>query len=67
MVYARVVFDTNASVAERHDDVRTARCWIEEVRHAQRAQFRLGQILDGTRDLTVIATCDLNGWHQADR
>lgn len=67
MYYARVVFETNASMAERHDDVDSAQCWIEEIRHAQPAQFRLGQILERTPDPTLIAICDLNGWHRAER
>ena len=46
MYYARVVFETNASVAERHDDLDAAQCWIEEIRHAEPALFRLGQILE---------------------
>jgi len=67
MYHARVVFETNASAAERHDDVGSAQCWIEEVRHAQPALFRLGQILERTPDPTVIATCDLKGWHWTQR
>jgi len=67
MYYARVVFETNASVAERYDDVHAAQCWIEDLRDAQPELFRLGQILERTPDPTVIATCDLNGWHRAQR
>jgi len=67
MYYARVVFESKASAAERHDNVDAAQCWIEEIRHAQPALFRLGQILEGTPDPTVIATCDLNGWHRTER
>jgi hypothetical protein len=52
---------------ERHDDVDAARCWIEGVRHSQPALFRLGQIFQATPDPTVIATCDLNGWHRSER
>jgi hypothetical protein len=67
MYYARVVFETNASAAERHDDVDAAQCWIERVRQSQPALFRLGQIFEGALDPTVVATCDLNGWHRPER
>ena len=63
MYYARVVFETNASAAERHDDVDSAQRWIEEVRHARPDLFRLGQIFEGSPDREVVATCDLQGWH----
>lgn len=46
MIYARVVFETNASVAEIHGDIGAARRWIEEERRAQPKMFRLGQILN---------------------
>ena len=62
MYYARVVFETNVSVAERYDDVGAARRWIEDERHARPGSFRLGQILKGTPDRAVVATCDLKGW-----
>ena len=67
MYYARVVFETNASAAELHDDVDTAQGWIEEIRHSQPALFRLGQIFQATPDPTVIATCDLDGWHRSEQ
>jgi hypothetical protein len=60
--YARIVFETNASVAERHDDVNTARGWIEAERHASPASFRLGQIFEGSQVRQIVATCDRMGW-----
>lgn len=66
MYYARVVFETNASAAERHDDVGSAQRWIEEVRHARPDLFRLGQIFEGSSDREVVATCDLLGWHRSE-
>ena len=62
MYYARVIFETNASAAERHDDISTARRWIDEERKASPDLFRLGQILEALPDWTVIATCDVTGW-----
>jgi hypothetical protein len=64
--YARVVFETNASAAQRHDDVRTARCWIEAERSAKPESFRLGQIIQGNPLQQIIATCDFEGWHPVD-
>ena len=65
MIYhARVVFERNASVAERHTDVSAAQRWIESERHAQPASFRLGQIVSGAPAHEVIATCDAKGWRQ---
>jgi hypothetical protein len=62
--YARVVFHTEASVAERHDDERSARRWIETERESSPQTFRLGQVLTNTRaEHEVVAECDLNGWH----
>lgn len=60
--YARVVFETNASVAERHDDVEAARRWIESERDASPESFRIGQILERTPDCEIVATFDLKGW-----
>jgi hypothetical protein len=62
MYHARVVFETNASVAERHDDEGAARRWIEDERDASPAAFRLGQIFEATPDCDLVATIDLNGW-----
>lgn len=62
MYYARVVFETNASVAEKHEDMAEARRWIEDQRDASPQSFRLGQIFMRTTDCEVIATIDLNGW-----
>jgi len=61
--YARVVFETNASVAERHDDVNTARGWIEAEMNASPESFRLGQIFEGAQIRKIVATCDRQGWH----
>ena len=65
MVYARVVFHTNASAAESHDDVSSARRWIEEERHAKPESFRLGEIYERAPDWEVVATCDLTGWRSS--
>jgi hypothetical protein len=62
MYYARVIYETNASAAEGHDDIATARRWIDEERKASPDLFRCGQILEATPDRTVIATCDATGW-----
>jgi hypothetical protein len=62
MVYARVVFRTNASAAESHDDVNSARRWIDQERHARPESFRLGEIFEPAADWEVIATCDVKGW-----
>jgi hypothetical protein len=62
MYYARVVFETNASAAERHDDVSSARRWIEEERYARPELFRVGQIFEGSPDGEIVATCGLKGW-----
>jgi hypothetical protein len=61
--YARVVFETNASIAERHDDVTAARGWIEAERIASPESFRLGQIFEGPQVQQIVATCDSKGWH----
>ncbi len=63
--YARVVFETNASIAERHDDVSTARGWIEAEKNASPDSFRLGQIFEGAEVRTIVATCDQEGWHSS--
>jgi len=62
MCYARVVFESNESVAERHDDVGVARRWIEDERDASPELFRLGQIFKGTPDCEIVATFDTTGW-----
>ncbi len=61
MYYARVIFETNASATDGHDDDSTARRWIGEEREASPELFRCGQILEDTPDWTVIATCDATG------
>ena len=61
--YARVVFETNASVAERYDDVNAARGWIEAEKNASPESFRLGQIFEGSQVRQIVATCDSEGWH----
>ena len=43
--YARVVFETNESVAERHEDFGETRRWIEEERQSRPERFHLGQII----------------------
>lgn len=63
--YARVVFETNASVAERHDDVSAARGWIEAEKNASPESFRLGQIFEGSQVRQIVATCDSEGWHSS--
>lgn len=62
MYYARVVFETDASTCERHEDIMAARRWIEEERQAQPESFRLGQIFEGTPVREVVATCNAEGW-----
>ena len=63
MYYSRIVFETNASVAEKHTDERAARQSIEAERRARPKLFRLGQVLEETTALEVVATCDREGWH----
>jgi hypothetical protein len=65
MYYARVVFEKNASAAERHDDVSSARRWIEEERYTKPDLFRLGQIFEATPDRKIVAICDLKGWRSS--
>lgn len=62
LYYARVVFETRASIAEGHDDVGAARRWIEEERHARPRAFVIGEILKVTPDREIVATCDVEGW-----
>ena len=62
--YARVIFQTDASAVERHDDVGLARRWIDQERQAQPDLFRTGQIMEATPDRPVIATCDVTGWEK---
>ena len=62
MFHARVVFRANASVAESHDDVNSARRWIEDERVARPESFQLGEIFERGPDWQVVATCDANGW-----
>jgi hypothetical protein len=62
MVYARVVFQTSASAAESHDDLSSARRWIEEERQARPESFRVGEIFKREPDWQIVATCDLKGW-----
>ena len=64
-VYARVVFESNTSVAERHDDVDAARGWIEAEKSASPESFRLGQIYEGSQAQEIVATCDAKGWHSS--
>jgi hypothetical protein len=60
--YARVVFEADASVAEKHDSLEAARRWIETERDTSPESFRLGQIVVGTPDVEIVATFDLQGW-----
>jgi hypothetical protein len=60
--YARVVFQTNASAAESHEDVSAARRWIEDERVARPESFQLGEIFERGADWQVVATCDAKGW-----
>ena len=64
--YARVIFDTNESTAERHEDLTSAFYWIEEELQANPAKFRLGQIRRATSDLEVVATRGAEGWSNPD-
>ncbi len=63
MYYARVLFETNASAVERHDEISAARLWIDQERLASPALFRLGQIIEGTPAREVVAACDAKGWY----
>ena len=65
MYYARVVFQTNASAAESHDDFNLARRWIEDERVTRPASFLLGEIFERGPDWLVVATCDSNGWNSS--
>jgi hypothetical protein len=61
--YARVVFATKASATERHEDFGAARRWIEEERQSKPELFHLGQIIEATPTLPVIASCSVKGWN----
>lgn len=63
--YARVVFDTNESVVERHEDLGEARRWIEEERQSRPGLFHLGQIIEATPSRPVVASCNAHGWDPA--
>jgi hypothetical protein len=61
--YARVTFESNSSVAVRHDDEGSARQWIEAERERRPQGFKAGQVVErGTEDLEVVAILDRNGW-----
>ncbi len=60
--YARVVFGTNESAAERHEDIGEARRWIEEERQSKPELFQLGQIIEAMPDQFVVASCNATGW-----
>jgi hypothetical protein len=64
LYYARVVFEKAVSAAEGHDDLATARRWIDEERLAKPELFRNGQILEATPQRQLIAACDAGGWHE---
>ncbi|MGK2898797.1 MAG: hypothetical protein ACSLE9_08940 [Burkholderiaceae bacterium] len=62
--YARVIFQSDASAAERHDDEGAARRWIEAERNANPESFRLGQVIEkAPPDHEIVATFDAHGWH----
>jgi hypothetical protein len=61
--YARVVFATKASATERHDDFSAALRWIEEERKSKPELFHLGQIIEATPALPVVASCNVKGWN----
>lgn len=61
MYYARVIFESGALTAERHDDISAAQRWIDEEREARPDAFSYGQIVEAT-DRQVVATCDVSGW-----
>jgi len=63
--YARVVFETNESVAERHEDFGEARRWIEEERQSRPERFHLGQIIEATPTRPIVASCNAKGWDLA--
>ena len=63
MFYARVVFQTNASAADSHDDINSARRWIEYERAARPESFQLGEILERGPDWQVVATCNAKAWN----
>ena len=59
---ARVVFETNASVAQRHDEVTWAWHWIDDERQASPERFRFAEIIEGTATRATVAACDRTGW-----
>jgi RimJ/RimL family protein N-acetyltransferase len=61
--YARVVFETKASAAERHEDFDEARRWIEQERQSKPELFLFGQIIEATPARPVVASCNANGWN----
>jgi hypothetical protein len=63
--YARVVFETNETVAERHEDLGEARRWIEEERQSKPELFHLGQIIEATPARPVVVSCNAEGWDPA--
>jgi hypothetical protein len=65
MYFARVVFESNESVAVRHEDVPAAQRWIEDERDARPDAFRLGQIFHAAPACDLVATIDLNGWRSS--
>jgi hypothetical protein len=49
-------------VAEKHDDLGSARHWVDEERRAKPQSFRLGQIIEDSPRREIVATCDAKGW-----
>jgi hypothetical protein len=60
--YARVIYESDESVAEMHESLETARQWIENERSASPASFRLGQIAAGKPRLQIVEIFDNEGW-----
>ncbi|WP_088283752.1 hypothetical protein [Ideonella sp. A 288] len=61
--YASVVLENKASATERHEDLDTARRWIEEERRSKPKLFQFGQIIEATPARPVVASCNANGWN----
>jgi hypothetical protein len=63
MYYARLILETKDSVAERHADMHSARCWIEDEWRERAERISLGQIYENTPEWKLVATRDVEGWH----
>lgn len=60
--YARILLKSDASIAEKHESLETARRWIEAERIARPASFRQGQIAAGAPCVHVVEIFDSQGW-----